>query len=93
MEIQKDNTILLDKTDVLDLCKPGESSNTCIWLMVGPEGFECHYYNRSTGLVERWCNRLTVAERDGCDKVKDLGLETRYTEAHTLEDLLEGHHE
>lgn len=90
MKIIKDNTILLNKDEALKLCKPGEGDNTCIWLMVGSQGFCCHYYHRPTGLVSRWNQGLTVAKRNGCEEVKKLGLEIKYVEAPTLEDVLKG---
>ena len=89
MKTKEDNTILLDKDEFIKLCKPGEGDNTCIWLLVGTEGFECRYYNRPTGLVSRWRQGYTVAKRDGCEEVKRLGLEIKYTEAQTLEDIVE----
>lgn len=75
---KKGKTIHLTKEEVFELCKPGEGANTCIWLVVSGEGFECLYYNRSEGrnlmgetLEERWKAGLTVAKRDGCEKVKN----------------------
>ena len=87
MIFREDNAILLDGDDVKRLCKPGEAVNTCIWLLVGPGGFECSYYNRPTGLVSRWRQGLTNAKRNGCDEIKELGLEIKYVEASTLEEL------
>lgn len=65
-------TIYLTKEQVLELCKPGEGAETCIWLVVGADGFECLYYNRHPALVDRWKAGLTVAKRDGCEKVGHL---------------------
>ena len=68
----------LDKDEVDKLCRPGAGADTCIWLVVSGEGFECLYYNRRavslTGeiLEDRWKAGLTVAKRDGCDVVKSL---------------------
>jgi len=68
--------IFLTREEVLELCKPGQGENTCIWLAVGANGFECLYYNRRgitlTGetLEGRWKQGLTVAKRNGCDKVR-----------------------
>lgn len=62
--------------EVKELCRPGEGADTCIWLAVGPNGFECLYYNRGGKslaggtLEERWKRGLTVAKRDGCSKVR-----------------------
>lgn len=72
-------SIFLDKDEVLQLCRPGAGADTCIWLVVGPKGFECLYFNRFEGrnlegetLVERWEAGKTVAKRDGCDKVRSI---------------------
>ena len=68
--------ILLDKDEVMELCRPGADADTCIWLVAGAEGFECLYFNRAEGrnlkgetLEERWKAGKTVAKRDGCDMV------------------------
>lgn len=66
--------------EVQELCRPGQGADTCIWLMMGPDGWFCSYYNRQgislTGetLEERWCRGATVAKRDGCDKVKNMSF-------------------
>ena len=90
MKTKEDNVISLDKDEVIDLCKPGEGDNTCIWLMVGSGGFECCYYSRPTGLVSRWNQGLTTAKRNGCDVVRKLDLDVKYTEATTLEEEING---
>lgn len=56
--------------EVTQLCRPG-SADTCIWLLVGPEGFECSYYNKHPSLVDRWEAGMTNAKRDGCGAVKE----------------------
>ncbi len=89
MIIEKSKTILLDKEEFTNLCKPGEGDNTCIWAMVGERGFECSYYNRPTALVARWCQNLTSAKRNGCEVIKKLNLGVGYTEAKTLEQVME----
>lgn len=93
MEVQHDNTISLTTEEVHKWCKPGQGANTCIWLTVGCNGFDCQYYLRPTGLQSRWHQGLTAAKRNGCDKVKALGLTIRSTEAPTLQDLLGGEDE
>jgi len=73
--------IYLTKEEATELCKLGQGAETCIWLAVGNKGFECLYHNRRgttlTGetLEERWKAGLTVAKRDGCDKVRNLTKE------------------
>lgn len=67
--------------EVKELCRPGQGADTCIWLMMGADGWFCGYYNRQgislTGetLEDRWQKGLTVAKRDGCDKVKNIPWE------------------
>lgn len=82
--------ISLSGDDVKELCKPGEGADTCVWVLVGADGFECSYYNRPTALLERWVRGQTVAQRDGCERVKELDLNILYTKATTLEDILKG---
>jgi len=72
--------IQLDRGEVETLCRPGAGADTCIWLVVGADGFECLYFNRAEGrnligetLEERWKAGKTVAKRDGCEKVKQFG--------------------
>lgn len=84
MRFQLDGkTIALSTEEVKELCRPGEDANTCVWLVVGRDGFECLYHNRDTGhnligetLEERWKKGLTVAKRDGCDVARILELPT-----------------
>lgn len=82
-------TIFLTREEVLEFCRPGEGENTCIWLVVGGEGFECTYFNRPTALLKRWVRGQTVAKRDGCKTVKAMKYEVKYPEATTLADILE----
>ena len=73
--------ILLDDEEVKEFCKPGEEANTCIWLVLSGAGFECLYYNKPQALLDRWEKGLTVAKRDGCDKVRGFSnfLEGEHT--------------
>ncbi len=65
--------IFLEIDEVLRLCKPGKKEDTCIWLVVGSQGFECMCMNRPIALIERWRAGQTVAKRNGCDEVmKDV---------------------
>lgn len=82
MRIHSDGkTIFLTREEAMKLCRPGAGADTCIWLVVGGNGFECLFYNRKEGqnlkgetLEERWKKGLTVAKRDGCDVVRSLKL-------------------
>lgn len=90
MRIEKNDTdtsIFLTKEEVMELCRPGEGDNTCVWVVVGPEGFECTYYNKPVALLERWVEGQTNAKRNGCDKVKSLNLSLGYEKSRTLQDL------
>lgn len=88
MKLRTDNTILLSSEEVRKLCRPGEGADTCIWVLAGPDGLECSYYNRPTALNKRWTQGLTVAKRDGCAVVKSLNLKIHFQEAVTLEDVI-----
>ena len=82
MRIHPDSKIIsLDREEALKLCRPGAGADTCIWLVMGTDGWECLYYCRGEGvnllgetLEERWKKGLTVAKRDGCDVVRSLKL-------------------
>lgn len=91
VEVHDSHTeISLTGDEVKELCKPGQGKETCVWVMVGADGFECAFYNRPTALLERWARGQTVAQRNGCDRIKGLDLEVLYTKATTLEDILKG---
>jgi len=83
--IHSDSKIIsLNREEALKLCRPGAGADTCIWLVVGENGFECLFYNREEGhnlegetLEERWGKGLTVAKRDGCDVVRSLELDRK----------------
>ena len=69
--------IPVSREDAINVCKLGQGADCCIWLVMGPVGFECLYHNRSEGrnllgetLEERWKAGKTVAKRDGCDKMR-----------------------
>ena len=78
----------LTREEVLELCKPGAGQDTCIWLLVGPNGFDCHYFARPTALCRRWIDGQTVAKRNGCELVKSKKLPVKQVEADTLADLI-----
>ena len=67
--------ILLETEEVMRLCRPGFGADTCIWLVVGQNGFECIYYNGDVPnllgetIRQRWQKGLTVAKRDGCEEI------------------------
>ena len=63
--------IFLSSDEVREYCKPGEGADTCVWLVAGLKGFECVAKNKILSLLDRWEKGLTVAKRDGCDKVKN----------------------
>lgn len=64
--------IRLTGEEAKEFCKPGTGADTCIWLVVDTKGICCTFYNKPYVLVTRWEDGLTVAKRDGCDKVKNM---------------------
>ena len=74
--------------EVIELCKPGQGADTCIWLMMGADGWFCAYHNRQhvnlvgESLESRWRRGATVAKRDGCEKVKTFN---RFDEGREIE--------
>ena len=53
------------------LCKIGEGPNTCIFLTMSGNGWECHGLNKQPiwSLIERARRGETNAQREGCDEV------------------------
>jgi len=64
--------ITLDPEEMKHLCTPGKESDTCIWLVLSPNGFECTCLNRPPSLASRWAAGNTIAKRDGCDFVNNI---------------------
>ncbi|MBA7589022.1 hypothetical protein ES708_31095 [subsurface metagenome] len=70
--------VSLKKEEMLRLCRPGAGADTCIWLVVGAEGFECLYFCREVPnllgetLKDRWEAGKTVAKRDGCPEIETM---------------------
>ena len=60
-----------NKDEIDRLCKIGHGADTCIFLLVGPDGFECHGLNKMPiwSLIERARRGETNAQREGCDEV------------------------
>ena len=52
-------------------CKIGQGAETCIFLVVGGDGFECHAMNKMPimSLIERARRGGTNARREGCERV------------------------
>jgi len=76
-------TEIFPTKDELSLCKIGQGADTCILLLVGPQGLECHakYRGPLLGLIERAERGETVAQRIGCKEAEDLevtGLDGEY---------------
>lgn len=57
--------------EVKRLCTPGKGADTCIWLLMSGNGWECAYNNKPAPLMERWRNNETNAKRDGCEPIKN----------------------
>jgi hypothetical protein len=64
--------ITLTTEEMKHLCTPGKGADTCIWLILGSEGFECSCLHRHPSLITRWKEGKTVAKRDGCDFVNTI---------------------
>lgn len=58
--------------EVRELCKPGQGADTCSWLIMGANGFECCCHNKPHALLDRRSKGQMIAMRDGCDKVKEF---------------------
>lgn len=52
--------------EVESLCKPGRGADTCSWLVVNADGFECTYNHKPYALLKRHEEKSMVALRDGC---------------------------
>lgn len=61
--------IILTDAEVKQICKPG-TSDCCVWLVCGANGFECSCLHKSHALVDRFQKGLTNAKRDGCTAIK-----------------------
>lgn len=57
--------------EVLRLCKPGCGADTCIFLTMSPDGWECHGLNKMPiySMIERAERGETNAQRQGCEQV------------------------
>ncbi len=77
--------IILTDDEMKQLCTPGMGADTCVWLLLGPTGFECSCLNKPHSLVDKWRNGKTVAKRDGCDFVKGINPVELDAEKHTIE--------
>jgi len=72
--------ILLEYEEVKRLCRPGYGADTCVWLAMGRDGFECLYYRGDAPnllgetLRERWEKGLTVAKRNGCEEIRTVNV-------------------
>jgi hypothetical protein len=60
------------ENEIREFCLIGKGAETCIWLLVGVNGFECSCLHKPYALLERWEKGLTVAKRNGCEKVKNF---------------------
>ena len=60
-----------DKDEVKRLCRIAQGADTCIFLVAGPSGFECHGLNKMPimSVIDRAERGETNARRMGCDEV------------------------
>lgn len=63
--------IFPDREDIEKLCKIGHGADTCIFLTVSGNGFECHGLNKQPiwSLIKRARRGETNAQREGCNTV------------------------
>ena len=59
-------------SEVKELCCPGNGADTCSWLLMGPNGWECCCLNKPYDLLDRHMKGQLTAMRDGCDKVNNF---------------------
>ena len=56
--------------DVRDHCKIGQGAKTCMWLLIGKDGWECAGFGRpqppSSGQIR---SEKSGGKQNGCDKV------------------------
>jgi hypothetical protein len=68
----------LPKDDLQTHCKIGQGADTCIWLLIGGKGFECHFHERPSFILAARDNM--TAKRDGCERERKaiLTLDDKY---------------
>ena len=62
----------LTSDEVKEFCTPGKGADTCAWLLIGSNGWECCCLHKPKILIERFKNKKMVALRDGCEKVNEF---------------------
>ena len=77
------------KEEALELCRLGQMADTCIWLMMGTDGWYCASKNRPSSLVDRWKAGRTNAKRDGCDRVNNMKLSSGTCHVDSLQDIMD----
>lgn len=58
--------------EVKELCRPGKEADTCSWLLMGSNGWECCCLNKPPYLISRREKGEMRALRDGCNKVHNF---------------------
>jgi len=76
-----------DEIRAESLCNIGKGSDTCIWLVVSGDGFECTCLHKSPYLVKRFEAGETTAKKDGCEFVANLRVQELGEGEHTLNPL------
>ena len=56
----------LDKDDIQTQCKIGQGADTCIWIAMGADGFECLFHERPQMILN--ARPGMTAQRDGCER-------------------------
>ena len=66
--------IYLHDDEVKNLCRPGKGKDTCSWLVIGANGWECCCLHKPHELLDRHQKKEMSALRNGCPEVKNINL-------------------
>ena len=58
--------------EVKEICKPGAGADTCSWLMMGMDGWQCCCLHAPQTIIDRREKGEMVAMRNGCEKVNNF---------------------
>lgn len=61
--------IYLTEEEFSEVCKPSARDDACSWLVLGPKGWQCLYFNRLESLDRRKMARFLPSVGDGCKKI------------------------
>ena len=69
MSMQEVFIVIESQEEVYAHCKPGAGTDTCKYLVMSPDGFQCEFQNISFLMKLEQRERPMIAQRDGCDRV------------------------